>query len=116
MERIWIVVCTQVPLSRFAPNSQNTERRMAMTPPLVMRPESTALAGEGATGWASVSHICSGTRPAFAPKPNTVRKAAARMVFGLPTSFTPPGTNSSGLPAAASRKKPISASSAPKVE
>lgn len=36
-------------------------------------PKSNALAGDGATGWASGNQTCSGNIPAFIPKP--IRKA-----------------------------------------
>ena len=89
IERTRIAVCTQVPRSMSRPKSWKVQRMIASTPPLVMRPDSTALAGDGATGWASVSHICSGTIPAFAPKPRIIRNAATSRVFGSPTSCPP---------------------------
>ena len=41
------------------------------TPLLVRMPDSRALAGAGATGWALGSQMCSGNMPAFAPKPTS---------------------------------------------
>ena len=49
-----------------------SQQEMPITPktPLFVRmPESRALAGAGATGWAFGSQMCSGNMPAFAPKP-----------------------------------------------
>ena len=56
-------------------------------PALVMRPESTALAGLGATGWAVGSQAWRGTIPAFAPKPSRVRNVTARIVSRFPATF-----------------------------
>ena len=49
-----------------------------MTPILVIIPESTALAGAGATGCAVGSHACIGNIPALTPKPSIITKNTAR--------------------------------------
>ena len=49
--------------------SQQEMPIMPNTPLLVRMPESRALAGAGATGWAFGSQMCNGNMPAFAPKP-----------------------------------------------
>ena len=46
----------------------------------------SAETGEGAAGWASGNHTCSGNNPAFAPKPTSARKYAA--VGHAPISVT----------------------------
>ena len=56
---------------------------MPNTPVLVSTPESRALAGAGATGWAWGSQMCSGNRPAFAPKPTRI-SADGRIMSARP--------------------------------
>ena len=46
-------------------------------PALVRTPDSRALAGAGATGWALGSQMCSGNTPALAAKPKKMHSAAA---------------------------------------
>ena len=46
-------------------------------PAFVSIPESSALAGAGATVWALGSQICSGNIPAFAPNPKSIHSPAA---------------------------------------
>ena len=46
------------------------------TPDFVRMPDKSADAGAGATGCAFGSQICSGNRPAFAPKPTSVSHTA----------------------------------------
>ena len=41
---------------------------------LSMTPLINADTGDGAAGWASGSHTCSGRMPALAPKPNTANR------------------------------------------
>ena len=50
---------------------------MPKTPALVSMPESSALAGAGATGWALGSQMCSGKEPALAPKPKRIISAGS---------------------------------------
>ncbi len=50
-----------------------TQRQMPRMPALSIAPESTALAGAGASGWASGSQTCSGQKPAFRPRPSSSR-------------------------------------------
>ena len=56
--------------------------RIPNTPTLVRMPESSADAGEGATGCAFGSQICSGNIPALAPKPSRMQIPAAKVIFG----------------------------------
>ena len=51
--------------------------RAPKMPALVRTPDSRALAGAGATGWALGSQMCSGNTPALAAKPNRMHRAAA---------------------------------------
>ena len=44
---------------------------------MIIAPDSTALAGVGATGCASGSHTCSGSAPTLMPKPTSVRPITA---------------------------------------
>ena len=68
---------------------------IAMMPPFVMIPESTADAGEGATGCAVGSQACRGNIPALQPKPSAIRKNTTRSRFSCPAtiaiSSVPPG-------------------------
>ena len=67
---------------------------MPSTPILVMTPESTALAGEGATGCAVGSHACMGNMPALTPKPTIITNAMTSVTaLGAPES-TPPAAKS----------------------
>ena len=50
---------------------------------LSITPLISAETGEGAAGCASGSHTCSGTSPAFAPKPNRASKKGDRRPGGL---------------------------------
>ena len=50
-------------------------------PTLVRTPDSSAEAGDGATGCAFGSHTCTGNMPAFAPKPNRMQIPAAKISF-----------------------------------
>lgn len=52
--------CAQLPDKSWGPMRKKVTRTMASTPILVMTPESTALAGAGATGCAVGSQPCSG--------------------------------------------------------
>ena len=88
-------VCTQVPRMKSGPTRKNSTRITPSTPILVITPESTALAGAGATGWAVGSHACMGNMPAFTPKPTSMANTMARSRFSWPATFaassTPPG-------------------------
>ena len=70
---------------------------IASTPPFVIIPESTALAGEGATGCAVGSQPCKGNIPAFPPKPIIIIKNMISNVFSFPFTSVifnvPPAVN-----------------------
>ena len=84
---------TQVPRRRSGPTAQKIIRITAITPALVIRPESRALAGAGATGCAVGSQLCMGKRPALVPKPITAKKTIQRK-----TSFPLPSAAASTVP------------------
>ena len=70
-------------------------RMIPMTPALVMIPDSRALAGAGATGWAEGSQLCMGNRPAFVPKPSTTKNtASSSSPVCCPAMRVPPGAKS----------------------
>ncbi len=48
-----------------------------------MTPDSTALAGTGATGCASGSHMCSSGKPTFTPRP-AISKASVTGPWAVP--------------------------------
>ena len=58
-----------IPQAMSCRNMVTVTARIPNTPVLVRMPDSRALAGAGATGWALGSHTCSGYIPAFAPNP-----------------------------------------------
>ena len=62
------------------------------TPVFVRIPDSSALAGAGATGCALGSHTCSGNIPALAPKPNSMQSPARKICcsFSCPALLTAP--------------------------
>ena len=70
-------IVTAAGTSRSRPQPETPPKSTAVTattpktPLLVRMPDSRALAGAGATGWALGSQMCSGNMPAFAPKPTS---------------------------------------------
>src|SRR6185503_5419508 len=58
------------------PNKSKVTRNNPYSAVLSMTPLKSAETGEGAAGWASGSHTCNGTNPAFAPKPNKASEKA----------------------------------------
>ncbi len=95
-------------------------RQTAIMPAFVIIPESTAEAGEGATGCAVGSHACNGNMPALQPKPIDIRKNTASIIFSLPLindiSSVPPGIKSVVTQYVFRKKKPIRPSPAPNME
>ncbi|MBT9133830.1 MAG: hypothetical protein DDT38_00556 [Firmicutes bacterium] len=72
------------------PNTWKTTRISPNAPILSMSPDSSALAGLGATGCASGNHTCNGTIPALMPKP-TRNPRYAKKARPPASSGKPPG-------------------------
>ena len=79
------------------------------TPLFVRMPESSALAGAGATGWALGSQMCSGNMPAFAAKPTRVSHTATVRVPLAPWAMAAFSPVKDSVPVSCqSRNRPIS--------
>ena len=70
-------------------NSEKTVRKMPYAPALMITPDSSALAGDGAAGWAFGSQVWTGNMPALTPKPSTSSTAAASRCGSLPDAPAP---------------------------
>ena len=109
--RIRHTVCTHVPRRSPAPAVKKMVRSTAMTPALAMRPLRSAEAGAGAAGWALGSQLCSGNRPALAPKPKIMQNTAASV-----SVIVPPAAKDSESQWKYSTTTPNSATNAPPTE
>ena len=65
------------------PSKSNVTRSVPYSAVFSITPLNRADTGEGAAGCASGSHTCSGTRPAFAPKPNSASRNATVAQVGV---------------------------------
>ena len=62
------------------PSRSNAMRTKPYTATLVITPLISADTWLGAAGWASGSQICSGTRPALEPAPNSARQKTSAAI------------------------------------
>ena len=69
-----------VPKVRLSKRTVVAVIRIPKMPTFVRMPDRRADAGDGATGWAFGSQMCTGNMPAFAPKPKRMQKPAARIL------------------------------------